>query len=524
MKSAKMNFAVNYVKSVATTMALLGWLVSCAAPAASAQDQIGVAVGNSGSLLDTFTGGFSNPNGTGWSEHDHPATLTVDLKSVRVRRKGADVRAWAVGDANGDGATRRFTVLLGTATTDNRTFTWNQIGPTDANATSLNSIYFWDWDWGMAVGAGGKILYSNGHGDGSGWQQPASGTGNALNGVFMIRREVKRLIDDKWTPENLSFAWAVGDGGTILFYNGSDWAAARTVDANGRPADVSDLKFVSVRGYISEVNPKTLIVYAVAASAPNSNKIIWKLSWDIGVGTATTRKGDPNMLTPPPFVQTGYSTSYGTPTALRLPSGPPKFPEFLIGLDPAATGGANVAYYKKGFQDYKDGGLTGKVSDLSATDSSHIWIAVGGNIGYGNGKRWITQTTIAAGATPPGLNSIDINGRGGPGINNVQLGDLTSPESGASDMNYISLTGAGFPEGNINPANVVIELAAECHGAAWATTSAVSVVSGSDDSQLVSFKLPAGLDPGQYFIRISDSEEGDANFESSNCSEVNVVQ
>jgi hypothetical protein len=37
-------------------------------------------------------------------------------------------------------------------------------------------------------------------------------------------------------------------------------------------------------------------------------------------------------------------------------------------------------------------------------------------------------------------------------------------------------------------------------------------------------QLPSGLAPGQYFVSISDSEEGDANFESSNCSAVNVAQ
>lgn len=41
---------------------------------------------------------------------------------------------------------------------------------------------------------------------------------------------------------------------------------------------------------------------------------------------------------------------------------------------------------------------------------------------------------------------------------------------------------------------------------------AVSIASGSPDSKLVSFLLPRGLAPGQYFVSISDPEEGDANF------------
>jgi hypothetical protein len=78
--------------------------------------------------------------------------------------------------------------------------------------------------------------------------------------------------------------------------------------------------------------------------------------------------------------------------------------------------------------------------------------------------------------------------------------------------------------GNINPANAVIELATECHEAASATISAVSIVSDLGDGKLLSFLLPTGLTPGQYFVSISDSEEGDANFESSNCSAANVAK
>jgi len=106
----------------------------------------------------------------------------------------------------------------------------------------------------------------------------------------------------------------------------------------------------------------------------------------------------------------------------------------------------------------------------------------------------------------------------------IKLEQSASPDSGIAGVNYVSVSGSDFPDGDINANNVTVVLATECHGTASASTSAVSIVSGSGDSQLVSFLLPAGLDPGQYFISISDSEEGDANFESSNCSEVNVVQ
>lgn len=69
-----------------------------------------------------------------------------------------------------------------------------------------------------------------------------------------------------------------------------------------------------------------------------------------------------------------------------------------------------------------------------------------------------------------------------------------------------------------------VDLSADCKGAVSAITSASGVVSGDGASRLVSFLLPSGLEPGQYFISVSDSEDVDANFESSNCAVVNVVQ
>ena len=106
----------------------------------------------------------------------------------------------------------------------------------------------------------------------------------------------------------------------------------------------------------------------------------------------------------------------------------------------------------------------------------------------------------------------------------VKLDQSTSPGSGASGVNYLTLSGSGFPDGSISPDNVAVQLSTVCHGPASAITPAASLVSGSGDSRLVSFLLPAGLPPGNYFVSMSDSVEGDANFESGNCSEVSVSQ
>jgi len=104
----------------------------------------------------------------------------------------------------------------------------------------------------------------------------------------------------------------------------------------------------------------------------------------------------------------------------------------------------------------------------------------------------------------------------------TKLDQRTSPDSGVSGVSYLSVSGSEFPLGNINPGNVVVELATACQKDVLATTSAVSVVSSAGDGRLVSFLLSDGLSSGRYYVSISDSAAGDANFESSNCSEVNV--
>ncbi len=162
-------------------------------------------------------------------------------------------------------------------------------------------------------------------------------------------------------------------------------------------------------------------------------------------------------------------------------------------------------------------GVSGPLHGLWFTDTKTGWV-VGDNgvFGYsGEDDEWVPQYQKGL------FRAIVMFGKKNRPVN---LDPSTSPESAAAGVDYVSVTGSGFPDGNINPANVVVELAAECHGATSASTSAVSVVSASSDSNLISFLLPGELAPGQYYVSISDSEEGDANFESSNCSTVNVAQ
>jgi hypothetical protein len=216
---------------------------------------------------------------------------------------------------------------------------------------------------------------------------------------------------------------------------------------------------------------------------------------------------------------TNINNSNGTPTVIDV-----KAPtSYWVGLQ----GNTNARYWAKTKWVNERDGTIGAVSGLSLTDDNHIWIvSTTGRIDNLNNTakrpRWINQFPVGA-AAGPALKSIVMTGTGGPG-GLVQLDGASAPDSAAAGVNYVSLTGSGFPGGNITPGNVVVALATQCRGAAGASTAAVSVVSASPDRNLISFLLPSGLAPGQYFVSISDFEEGDANFESNNCSAVNVAQ
>jgi photosystem II stability/assembly factor-like uncharacterized protein len=485
MKTVRISSAVNYVKSVAIMMVLSGFLVFSVAPTASAQ--IGWAVGDGGTIIATANGG------TAWGAQTSPIP-GVKLNSVFSRGGGI---AWAVGDTNTAGGAASSTILFGSGTPTS----WvAATGPIQAVA-NLNGVYFADGDHGWAVGdvagEGNKrvstILASVNDGRGA-WNQelPRDGGNNlikqSLKGVFFTDKD---------------HGWAVGDNGTIVNRNNGNWTLVPNIPVG--------LNFTSVTGYIdpnTRLAVRHFVVYAVA-----TNGQIW-FSQDNGRWAQLTNKK--GMPINGEQIKVAFATSAT---------------EFWIGQ---AVNNPDVQYVHKNGPNplhsnwlapvkVNDRGFN-SVSGLSGTDSRHIWI-VGddGLIDYRNGSasRWIPQYTPADDPVP--LNSIVMTGTGGPG-GLVQLEGASPSDSVGGGMTYVSLTGSGFPEGNINPANVVVELAAECRGTAGASTSAVSVVSASSDRNLISFLLPGGLAPGQYFISISDSEEGDANFESSNCSEVNITQ
>jgi hypothetical protein len=105
----------------------------------------------------------------------------------------------------------------------------------------------------------------------------------------------------------------------------------------------------------------------------------------------------------------------------------------------------------------------------------------------------------------------------------VNLNTWTTPDNGTAGINSVNLVGGGFPTGTITPANVVVTFATTCSGSPVATTAAASVRTIIGSSRRVGVLIPGTLATGAYFVALSDSAGGDANFTSNNCSEVNVT-
>jgi hypothetical protein len=132
------------------------------------------------------------------------------------------------------------------------------------------------------------------------------------------------------------------------------------------------------------------------------------------------------------------------------------------------------------------------------------------------------------------------------GVPSIQLNPTTTPSSGVSDTDSVSITGSGSPSGTITPANVIVSFATSCGDYAVATTGVTSValvtaivatadaapiartpgsrsvIGMNGASNVVQFLIP-GLDAGVYYVTISDLAAGDANFASGSCSMLTVA-
>jgi hypothetical protein len=494
MKSVKMNF-VNYVTRFAIAVVLSGWLVSVA-PQASAQAKVvGWTVGNNGTIL-------YSADGTKWVPVETPKVTKVNLNAVA---SPDGKTAWAVGNAPVDPKDDKKKIGPGTilyfdgkTLNDDKQQVWKQQEKNDKGKPlppvhfygvfSLDSTHTW------VVGEGGTILYSNGDTGENGWQVQKFPKGVQqvnLYGVFFTK------------VENRNYGWAVGDNGVIIYYDGAEW-----VKVTSSPGGTIAFRSISGYGdkksyYLNAVGDKDRGIWK-CQGPPNQNKCLGPQNKDIGwtklTGKAGNLKDQSNMRVVQVFA--GSNKWIGQ-----------------IGVDENVYQGNGADWFPRSTGTFKD------VYGLSLSpDGNSAWaVGQGGNIAYSGkpDKKGEFKWTVVNPAPKEQLNGIVI--RPAP-KQQIKLEQSASPDSGIAGVNYVSVSGSDFPDGDINANNVTVVLATECHGTASASTSAVSIVSGSGDSQLVSFLLPAGLDPGQYFISISDSEEGDANFESSNCSEVNVVQ
>jgi len=108
----------------------------------------------------------------------------------------------------------------------------------------------------------------------------------------------------------------------------------------------------------------------------------------------------------------------------------------------------------------------------------------------------------------------------------VKLNTFTTPSSGVAGTTNVNILGSMFPSGTITAANVNVAFETTCGGTPVVTVAANSIkkILGTEDR--VNVSIPGtGLAPGtnNYFLQISDSTGGDADFTSTNCTEVQVT-
>ena len=104
----------------------------------------------------------------------------------------------------------------------------------------------------------------------------------------------------------------------------------------------------------------------------------------------------------------------------------------------------------------------------------------------------------------------------------VNLSAWAAPNSGASGVTSVTVTGGGYPSGTIPAGNVTVSLANACAGSGTLTpASTVAKVIGT--TERVQFLLPASLGTGTYYVSLSGTTSVGTAFASINCAEVNVT-
>ncbi len=470
MKTVKITCAMNHAKNAAITVALWSLMISSVAPRALAQT--GWAVGKRGTILTTTTGDK-------WTTAT-PPDQNADILSFSFVAGYLSV------------------IVRNNVTNDWRIYSSDKPLQKDPGwkmqlrtGLTLNAISVRSEKKGIAVGEDGTIFWANA----GKWIRSYKDEKKETNWTDKTLRDVF-FFDDK-------NAWVVGDKNTILRTtdSGKTWESLTLpVPERAQPRNFSSISIVDAQTWWF-TSGDGILWTTNGAKDPKKD---WNWS-EFGFGgfagiQALKDKDKQNVW------------------VIGTSQTPPLLPVSFMLSNPT-WGKTKQDWSRVDGLTYEMAGTLRSVSFVGPPAKPNGWVAGDKGIfrnnfdGAGWKKTWGPGVIYKITMFPKPNKK-----------QQVKLDTSTSPEGGAADVNYVSVTGSGFPEGNIDPANVVVQLAADCHGAAYATTSAVSLVSGSGDSRLASFLLPSGLDPGQYFVSISDSEEGDANFESSNCSEVRVSQ
>jgi hypothetical protein len=107
----------------------------------------------------------------------------------------------------------------------------------------------------------------------------------------------------------------------------------------------------------------------------------------------------------------------------------------------------------------------------------------------------------------------------------VQLNTTTSPGSGVAGVDFVNVTGSGFPSGHgtIPAAQMTISFALTCGGAAVASTNPTTVTLVLGSTYRSHVMLPATLGTNTYFVSLSGTTSDTTPYASSNCSAVQVT-
>jgi len=105
----------------------------------------------------------------------------------------------------------------------------------------------------------------------------------------------------------------------------------------------------------------------------------------------------------------------------------------------------------------------------------------------------------------------------------IKLNLSTVPGTGVAGVTRVSVTGSGFSNAAIAPANVTVSLAASCGGSVSAATTALSVKTVVGSSSVIQFQIPATLAQNTYFVSVSGTDSAGVTFASSNCSQIAVT-